>query len=104
LQKFTAPKPAAPERGLLPEEKMKKFNRKQVIKELNDAESTGACFWRRFKKSNGKEVANVFVRWQKETGAQWANANSIQKHFGARALEEIQIDRLSGCLIIEVNL
>jgi len=79
-------------------------NKKQVITELNAAESTGACFWRRFKKDDGKEVANVFVRWHKETGAQWANANAIQKHFGTRALEEIKIDRLSGCLIVEVKL
>jgi hypothetical protein len=80
------------------------MNAPDTVTDLNYFESTGACFWRRYKDENGCEMAHVFVRYQRETGAQWGNANLIQKHFGTRALEEIKIDALSGTLIVEVKL
>lgn len=77
---------------------------KDILADLNYFESTGACFWRRYKDENGREMAHIFVRYQRETGAQWGNAHLIQKHFGSRALGEIKIDALSGTLVIEVKL
>lgn len=86
-----------------------KLTKAKTIEALNKFEATGACFWNRAKRVPflGKkkvDVALVWVRHQSETGAQWGNARIIQAHFGSRSLGEIEIDRLSGHLVVEVKL